>query len=366
MLSDDVPNTDRRIVHIDMDAFFAAVEQRDNPELRNKPIIVGGQPTSRGVVATCSYEARKYKIHSAMASATAARLCPHAIFVRPRFDVYRQVSSEVFDIFRTYTRMLEPLSLDEAYLDLSVATRERGRSATELAVEILSEIRRQTRLTASAGISYNKFLAKVASDIRKPNGYFTIPPEKSAAFIDRLPIRKFHGVGRVTERRMRSLGIKTGSDLKRCTRDDLVREFGKAGDYYYRIARGLDDRPVRSERKRKSVGAEITLEYDLRDKERILELLEQQARKVAKILATKEITGRTVVIKIKYDNFEQVTRSVTFDQPLMSLRDLLAVLPEQLDKTAVGQRAVRLVGVTVANLAPSPRSGYDKQLNLAL
>ena len=361
---DDLYNKERRVVHIDMDAFYASVEQRDNPDLRGKPVIVGGAPSARGVVATCSYEARQYKIHSAMASATAVKLCPQAIFIKPRFDVYRQVSEEVFDIFRTYTDLFEPLSLDEAYLDLTLAVRYQNRSATELAIDILKEIKRRTRLTASAGISYNKFLAKIASDIRKPDGYFTIPPEKSTEFINALPVRKFHGIGKVTEQRMQAMGIQTGADLKNVAQAVLIKKFGKVGEYYYQIARGLDDRPVIRSRERKSVGAEVTLEHDLKDKSRVLAILEQQARKVAEVLVKKEVTGRTVVIKIKYDNFEQITRSVTFDEPLASLRELMMVLPEQLDKTDVGRRAVRLVGIAVSNLLPTRLYHSNKQLNL--
>ena len=254
--------------------------------------------------------------------------------------------------------------MDEAYLDLTLAVRYQNRSATELAIDILKEIKRRTRLTASAGISYNKFLAKIASDIRKPDGYFTIPPEKSTEFINALPVRKFHGIGKVTEQRMQAMGIQTGADLKNVAQAVLIKKFGKVGEYYYQIARGLDDRPVIRSRERKSVGAEVTLEHDLKDKSRVLAILEQQARKVAEVLVKKEVTGRTVVIKIKYDNFEQVTRSVTFDQPLASLRELMMVLPEQLDKTDVGRRAVRLVGIAVSNLLPARLYHSNKQLNL--
>ena len=357
-------STGRRIIHIDMDAFYAAVEQRDNPDLRGKPVIVGGSPDSRGVVATCSYEARRYKIHSAMSSAKAAKLCPQGIFIKPRFDVYRRVSADVFSVFQAHTHLVEPLSLDEAYLDVTATVQNENCSATKLAHTILGEIQQRTQLTASAGISYNKFLAKIASDINKPNGCFTITPEQSGDFIARLPIRKFHGIGRVTEQKMKHMEIENGGDLKNFSLAELRQTFGKVGEYYYYIVRGIDERPVISDRERKSVGAEITLEHDLKDKQQVLAILEQQAHKVARILVGKKLTGRTVIVKIKYNNFEQITRSITFDQPLASLRELLNVLPGQLDKTEVGQRPVRLVGVAVANLLRSRRYCDDSQLNL--
>jgi len=241
-----------------MDAYYASVEQRDRPEFKGKPVIVGGDPKSRGVVAACSYEARKFGIHSAMASSTAYRLCPDAVFIRPRFDMYRAVSTQIREIFYEYTDLVEPLSLDEAFLD--VTENYKGMpSATIIAKEIKREIYRRTGgLTASAGISFNKFLAKVASDINKPDGITVITPEMADEFIDRLPIRKFFGVGKVTEEKMLNLGIKTGADLKQYRKEQLIQLFGKSGNYFYDIAHGLDDRPVQPNRIRKSMGKETS------------------------------------------------------------------------------------------------------------
>jgi DNA polymerase-4 len=235
-----------------MDAFYASVEQRDFPEYRGKPLIVGGPPDSRGVVAACSYEARRFGIHSAMPSSRAWRLCPQAIFVKPRFDVYRTVSREIQAVFYEFTDKVEPLSLDEAYLDVSECNRWSG-SATLIAKEIKSRIRLKTGLTASAGVSYNKFLAKIASDMDKPDGLYVIKPEQGEAFIEKLPIGRFFGVGRATEAKMKQLNIHTGLDLKNWSRDDLVAHFGKPGGYYYEIARGIDRRAVNSHRIRKSI-----------------------------------------------------------------------------------------------------------------
>lgn len=253
-----------------MDAFYASVEQRDTPELKGKPVIVGGDPNHRGVVAACSYEARKFGIHSAMASSTAYKLCPDAIFIRPRFDVYKAVSSEIREIFHEYTNLVEPLSLDEAFLDVTENFKEMV-SATLIAKEIKNQIYSRTgRLTASAGVSFNKFLAKVASDINKPDGITVVTPEMAASFIDRLPIRKFFGVGKVTEEKMIGFGIKTGADLKKYKKEKLIQIFGKSGNYFYNIAHGKDDRPVEPNRIRKSIGKETTLPEDIDDTDQML------------------------------------------------------------------------------------------------
>ncbi|CAB1061728.1 DNA polymerase IV (EC [Olavius sp. associated proteobacterium Delta 1] len=260
----------RKIIHLDMDAFYASVEQRDTPELKGKPVIVGGDPNHRGVVAACSYEARKFGIHSAMASSTAYKLCPDAIFIRPRFDVYKAVSSEIREIFHEYTNLVEPLSLDEAFLDVTENFKEMV-SATLIAKEIKNQIYSRTgRLTASAGVSFNKFLAKVASDINKPDGITVVTPEMAASFIDRLPIRKFFGVGKVTEEKMIGFGIKTGADLKKYKKEKLIQIFGKSGNYFYNIAHGKDDRPVEPNRIRKSIGKETTLPEDIDDTDQML------------------------------------------------------------------------------------------------
>ena len=275
-ITDELENNQvaRKIIHIDMDAFFASVEQRDFPELQGKPVIVGGQPHSRGVVAACSYEARKFGIHSAMPSSQAFRLCPDAVFVKPRFDAYRQASSIIREIFYSFTDLVEPPSLDEAYLDVSHCTKHNG-SATLIAQNIVTIIQQQTSLTASAGISYNKFLAKIASDINKPNGLYLITPKQGEAFIENLPIRKFHGIGKATEAKMTKLGIRNGKELKQASLQCLREYFGKAGLHYYQIARGIDPRPVKTNRPNKSIGIETTFEQDIFDKKVILKLLHQ-------------------------------------------------------------------------------------------
>jgi len=279
----------RKIIHVDMDAFYASVEQRDDPSLCGKPVIVGGSPDSRGVVAACSYESRAFGVHSAMPASEARRRCPQAIFLRPRFSVYRQVSSEIQAIFRRHTDLVEPLSLDEAYLDATDVLTHGG-SATLLARELKEQIKSQTGLTASAGVSYNKFLAKVASDIDKPDGLFVIRPEQGPQFVAELPVRKFFGIGRATEAKMKRLGIRTGADLRQWELDALIDHFGKAGNFYYHIARGMDDRPVRSRRVRKSLSSETTFPEDLTSTDEMLKRLaifyEEEVDRKTKDLST--------------------------------------------------------------------------------
>lgn len=353
------PPSLRKIIHVDMDAFYAAIEQRDRPELVGKPLVVGGSPDKRGVVATCSYEAREYGIHSAMPSAQALKRCPGVIFIKPRFDVYRAVSRQILDVFHAYTDLIEPLSLDEAYLDVTAA----GGSATRIARAIKDDVRRATGLTASAGVSYNKFLAKIASDMDKPDGLFVITPQQGERFVESLPVRKFHGVGRVTEEKMKALGIETGADLKRRTLDELLREFGKVGRYYYHAARGVDHRPVEPDRVRKSVGSETTFVEDLRDPEAIFRHLRERANRVSEILVEKELTGRTVTVKVKFADFTLVTRSRTLDHALTGRREMLSLLPELVEKTGAAKQPVRLLGVAVSNLCPSGGDGF-RQLDL--
>ena len=345
-----------------MDAFFAAVEQRDFPRYAGKPLIVGGSPDKRGVVATCSYEARRYGIHSAMSSARAARLCPSAIFVKPRFEVYRQVSAHIRAIFLAFTELVEMPSLDEAYLDLSASTAD-VTAAVAVAREIKRRIARATRLTASAGVSCNKFIAKIASDMDKPDGCYVVPAEHAERFAESLPVAKFHGVGKVTRARMKRLGITTGADLKRRPLDELVSIFGSAGYYYYDAARGLDARPVVADRVRKSVGAETTFENDLRGADEIAGEVRRRAREVAHILQARGLSGYTVTLKVKYADFVQITRSRTLDHPLTGLREMLRLLSGLLQKTEAGARPVRLLGVTVSNLCAS---GTPRQTVLAL
>ena len=342
----------RRIVHVDMDAFYASVEQRDDPGLLGRPVVVGGPPNGRGVVAACSYEARRFGIHSAMPSAEAGRRCPEAVFVPPRFDVYREVSARIHEVFREFTDAIEPLSLDEAYLDLTGA-RLLGGSAVRTAREIKRLILERTGLVASAGVSYNKFLAKVASDHDKPDGLFWVLPEDGEAFVATLPIGRFHGVGPVTEGRMRALGIETGADLARWTLAELTAEFGSSAAYYHRVARGIDERPVRSSRVRKSLGAERTFGTDLVDREDMLAFLERLADEVLADLAARELAGSTLTVKVRFSDFETLTRAHGQGERPLDASSVRRTLPFLLDR-ALATRArhrVRLLGVTVSSLS---------------
>jgi DNA polymerase-4 len=332
-----------------MDAFYASVEQRDRPELKGKPVIVGGEPQSRGVVAACAYEAREFGIHSAMASATAYRLCPDAVFSRPRIDVYRAVSSDIRKIFCEYTDLVEPLSLDEAFLD--VTENYKGiPSATLFAQEIKKEIYKRTgKLTASAGVSFNKFIARVASDMDKPDGITIITPDMADAFIDRLPIRKFFGVGKVTEEKMLNLGIKTGADLRKYKKEQLIKIFGKSGSYFFDIAHGLDERPVEPNRIRKSIGKETTFSEDIDDTDRMLEILENIAERLENSLIKREAKGQTVTLKMKYFDFQSITRSISIDEPADSASVIMKYVRPLLSKTEAGEKKVRLLGISISN-----------------
>lgn len=351
----------RKIIHIDMDAFYAAVEQRDDPSLRGRPLVVGGSPDGRGVVATASYEARRFGIRSAMAAAYARRLCPQAIFLRPRFEAYRAESRRIRAIFRRYTSLVEPLSLDEAYLDVTDSDACRG-SATLIARQIRQEIYQETGLTASAGVSYNKFLAKLASDINKPDGQYVVAPEEGAAFVAELPVGRFHGVGPATEAKMHELGIKTGADLARWSLPELQAAFGKSGEFFYNIARGIDQREVRSSRERKSYGSETTFERDLSDVSVMLAALQPLADEVLAGLAARQLTASTWTLKVKYHDFQQITRSYTAPQPLMELEALMQLLQELLGRTEAASRPVRLLGVTGSGLQAVQQA--DLQLGL--
>jgi len=332
-----------------MDAFYASVEQRDTPEFKGKPVIVGGDPNHRGVVAACSYEARKFGIHSAMASSTAYKLCPDAIFIRPRFDVYQAVSSGIREIFHEYTHLVEPLSLDEAFLDVTENFKEMA-SATQIAMEIKKKIYYRTgQLTASAGVSFNKFIAKVASDINKPDGITVVTPEMADSFIERLPIRKFFGVGKVTEEKMIGFGIKTGADLKQFQKQKLIQIFGKSGNYFYNIAHGQDNRPVEPNRIRKSIGKETTLLEDIDDRDQMLEILENIAVKLENLLIRHDAKGRTITLKVKYFDFRSITRSVTVDEQADTASVLMKYIKPLLSKTEAGDRKVRLLGIAISN-----------------
>ncbi|OHD64179.1 MAG: DNA polymerase IV [Spirochaetes bacterium RBG_13_51_14] len=353
----------RKIIHIDMDAFYASVEQRNNPSLKGKPVIVGGDPHSRGVVAACSYEARKYGIHSAMASSMAYRLCPSAIFISGNFDEYISVSEQIREIFNEYTDLVEPSSLDEAYLD--VTENKMGcQSATLIAQEIRKKIYDKIQLTASAGVSYCKFLAKVASDFRKPNGITVITPDDAPDFIGRLPIGKFHGIGKVTEKKMLELGIKTGADLKKVSRDAMTRMFGRAGEYYYDIARGLDDSPVEPDWVRKSLGKEITLDKDIDDVDGMIGVLKSLAGRVTRSLQEDEAKGRTVTLKVKFADFTSITRSITTADHIDSCDIILMHATNLLAKTEAGVKKVRLLGISISNLDTEAQECGERQLLL--
>ena len=346
-----------------MDAFYASVEQRNNPALRGKPVIVGGKPDSRGVVAACSYEARKYGIRSAMASSSARRLCPHAVFITPNFHEYVTVSKQIRAIFHEYTDIVEPLSLDEAYLDVT-DNKIACPSATIIAEEIRKRIFKETSLTASAGVSFNKFLAKVASDYRKPNGITVITPASADEFIDRLPIGKFYGIGKVTEKKMIELGIKTGTHLKLMQRETLIKLFGKVGGYYYDIAHGLDQRLVEPYYVRKSVGKEITLDKDIDNTESMISVLESLAGRVAAALEKIATKGKTVTLKVKYEDFSCVTRSFTADAPYNDAGTMLLHAKNLLVKTDAGLKKVRLLGISMSNLDMDEVEYEEKQLAL--
>ncbi len=332
-----------------MDAFFASVEQRDFPEYRNRPVVVGGSPQGRGVVAAASYEARKYGIHSAMPASKAVRLCPEAIFLKPRFDAYKEVSYQIRDIFREYTDLVEPLSLDEAYLDVT-ENRLDHPSATLLARDIKKKIRDETGLTASAGISFNKFLAKIASDMDKPDGLYLITPDQAEKFLEDLEIGRFHGVGKATQKKMELLGIYKGIDLKKWNEVDLVKEFGKAGHHYYRIVRGVDNRAVKPDRIRKSIGKERTFPDDVSDLAWIRSFLEELSETVSASMKKLDAAGKTVTLKVRYKNFETVTRSSSLNTYTNSAEDISSIAIQLLDETEAGRRDVRLLGITLSNL----------------
>jgi DNA polymerase-4 len=353
----------RKIIHVDMDAFYASVEQRDDPALRGRPLAVG-YAAERGVVAAASYEARKFGVRSAMPSSTALRKCPELIFVKPRFEVYRAVSQQIRAIFADYTALIEPLSLDEAYLD--VTENRRGLpTASATASEIRARILEETALTASAGISYNKFLAKLASDYRKPNGQFVIPPGSGEAFVADLAVGKFHGVGPKTAEKMNQLGIFTGADLKRQSLAFLQHHFGKSGAWYYGLARGEDHRAVVPDRPRKSSGSETTFSNDLTEPAEIEAAVQAMADDVWAWCEKSQSFGRTVTVKIKYADFRQATRSRTFELALRSQDDLRAASVQLVRTVYPISQGVRLVGVTLSSFHRHTEA-QGEQLTLGL
>ncbi|WP_207801952.1 DNA polymerase IV [Pontibacter arcticus] len=341
-------NPIRKIIHIDMDAFFASVEQRDNPELRGKPVAVGGS-RARGVVAAASYEARKFGVHSALASKIAAQRCPQLIFVKPRFEVYSAVSRQIREIFFAYTDLVEPLSLDEAYLD--VTENKIGMpSASIIAQEIRKRIKEETGLTASAGVSFNKFLAKIASDLNKPDGFTLVTPDKAEALVASLAIEKFHGIGKVTAAKMQRMGILTGADLRQRTEQELVQHFGKTGHYYYHISRAQDDREVQPHRIRKSIGSERTFETDIAEEEEMLAQLDFLAKEVAHDMERLQATAKTVTLKIKYFDFTQNTRSKTYLSDFSATDVIYTIARELLRTPHLPNYPVRLLGISVSSL----------------
>ncbi|MEO6761247.1 MAG: DNA polymerase IV [Candidatus Saccharimonadales bacterium] len=337
----------RKVIHVDMDAFYASVEQRDNPELKGKPIAVG-YADKRGVIMTASYVARQFGVHSALPSATAKNLCPDLIIIEPHFDKYHAVSKQIQAIFKGYTDLVEPVALDEAYLDVTT-NKKNIPSAWTTAQVIRDKIFAKTGLTASAGVSYNKFLAKTASSMRKPNGQYLIAPENGQAFIDKLPIAKFHGIGEVTARKMHELGIYTGADLKEQSLELLQDRFGKVGTWYYQIAHGEDNRPVEPNRERKSFSAETTFGEDSTDKGQLEESISALAGQVWEWAETAKMYGRTVTIKIKYADFQKSTRSQTSLDQIIDGQEFRRLAIELINSVLPTPKAIRLVGVGLSN-----------------
>jgi DNA polymerase-4 len=331
-----------------MDAFFASVEQLDNPELRGKPVAVGGSG-ERSVVAAASYEARKFGVRSAMSSVIAKRLCPDLIFVKHNFDRYKEISAMVMEILKEYTDVIEPLSIDEAFLDVT-EDKKNICSATVIAGKIRSEIKNRTGLTASAGISVNKFLAKIASEINKPDGLFVIRPEEAEKFIEKLPVEKFYGIGRVTAEKMHKLGIHSGADLKKWEMADLIRNFGKAGVFFYDIARGKDQRPVEPDQERKSVGTELTYEKDLTTSFEIIAELYKLEKELMERLEHAGTSGRTITLKVKFSDFRQLTRSKTLQHYIRDFDTLHREVTTIRKTVKLEGERIRLMGVTVSNL----------------
>lgn len=353
----------RRILHVDMDAFFASVEQRDKPELRGKPIVVGGTPGGRGVVAAASYEARKFGIHSAMPASRALRLCPDLIFVRPDFGRYKAASEQIFEIFHSWTPHVEGLSLDEAFLDVTENLRGVP-TGTEVARQLRAEIFETTGLTASAGVAPVKFVAKIASDYRKPDGLTVVRPDQVLDFIHPLPVEKLWGVGPATAKRLHAVGLRTIGDVYARKEHELVEALGSQGRWLATLSRGEDPRPVRSRRGRKSISAERTFAQDILERSALEDVLGDQAQRVAESLKSKGWVARTVVLKLRYDDFSTLTRSKTLDRPVGAVEAIQSTGLALLSKTDAGLRPVRLIGLGVSGL--SKPQGPSRQLELDL
>jgi len=352
---------ERKIIHVDMDAFFASVEQLDNPDLRNKPIAVGGGG-SRGVVAAASYEARKFGVKSAMSGIIAQRNCPQLIFVKPRFERYKEVSMQIREIFHEYTDLVEPLSLDEAYLDVT-QNKKQLFSATKMAEEIRVKIFERTGLTASAGISINKLVAKIASDYHKPNGQKTVPPEEVIPFLEALDVRKYHGIGKVTTKKMYALGIYTGKELKEKSLDFLAANFGKSGTYYYNAVRGIHTSPVKPTRIPKSMGAERTFSENLTSELFLEEKIKAVATELDKRIKRHKASGKTITLKIKYSDFTIQTRSKTLPF-FISDKSMIVEHAKELLYQERLKNSVRLIGVTISNLNNEKKAAPPKEKNL--
>jgi DNA polymerase IV len=349
-----------------MDAFYASVEQRDFPEYKGKPIAVGGSPDGRGVVAAASYEARKFGVKSAMPSRQALQLCPELIFVRPRFDAYKAVSAQIREIFSRYTDLIEPLSLDEAYLDVSSDKLNIG-SALEIARQIKLSIKDELNLTASAGVSSSKFVAKIASDINKPDGLTFIGPSRIESFMEQLPVERFFGVGKVTAKKMKSMNLHTGGDLKKLSEQELINYFGKSGKFYYSIVRGIDEREVQPERVTKSLAVEDTFEHDLITIEEMHTELSRLADKICMRLQKNQLRGRTVTLKLKYHDFKQITRNQSFHEPTSDYGIIINTVKQLLENVDLEDKKVRLLGISLSNfgsLPPPSRPGDPYQLEL--
>lgn len=352
---------DRRILHCDMDCFYAAVHMRDDPSLRGRPVVIGGSPNGRGVVAAASYEARKYGIHSAMPAAQAVRRCAQAVFIKPEFARYREESRAIFAIFADFTSVIQPASLDEAYLDVSDHLEPWG-TATRVAKAIRARVREERQLTVSVGVAPNRLVAKIASDFRKPDGLTVVQPDKVQAFLDPMPARAIHGVGPATERALGELGIETIADLRRQSLEVLEKRFGRHGSALYRYSRGMDDRPVRTERVRKSLGHERTYAVDLKTLAEMDQELARLAAKVATDLAARELAARTITVKVRYPDFTTLTRARTLPAPTASERRIGDLARELLRATDAEHHGVRLLGVTGSGFA----SGGPEQLWLPL
>lgn len=349
----------RKIIHVDMDAFYASVEQLDNPDLRGKPVAVGGGG-KRGVVAAASYEARKFGVKSAMSGFLAEQKCPHIIFVKPRFERYKEISSKIREIFYDYTDLVEPLSLDEAYLDVT-KNKKSNPSASLIAEEIRARIYQELQLRASAGISINKFLAKIATDINKPNGQKTINPEEVISFLEELPVNKFYGVGKVTASKMHNLGIFTGLDLKKKSEEELLDLFGKSGAFYYNIVRGIHNSEVKPNRARKSIAAERTFSENISSEVFMLDKLNLIAEELERRMIKANTKGKTITIKIKYSDFTQQTRSKTLSSFVQKKEDFMPIVKELLYQDTL-KDSVRLLGISFGNLDSEKKEPIVVQL----